>query len=47
MDKDSFVFDDWCEAYELNEDTAKALLERGHRSHLSVSVIVLEDIKKD
>lgn len=47
MDKDNFVFEDWCKEYELNEDTAKALVERGHRSHLSVSVMVIEDIKKD
>ena len=47
MDKEHFNFDEWCAAYELNEDTIRALEERGHRSHLSISVMITDDIKKD
>ena len=47
MDKTSFQFERWCEMYELNEDTVKTLEEKGHKSHLSISVMVIEDIRKD
>ena len=47
MGKEHFNFDEWCAGYELNEDTIRALGERGHRSHLSISVMVTDDIKKD
>ena len=47
MDKTSFEFERWCEMYELNEDTVKTLVEKGHKSHLSISVMVIEDTRKD
>ena len=47
MDRENFSFEQWCASYELNEDTVKALEKRGHKSHLSISVVVIDDIKKD
>ena len=47
MDRENFSFEQWCASYELNEDTVKTLEKRGHKSHLSISVMVIDEIKKD
>lgn len=42
-----FKFEEWCEKYELNEETVNSLKERGFMTKLSLSVMCIEEIRKD
>ena len=43
----AFNFEEWCNTYELNDDTVKFLTERGFSSKLSLSVLCTDDVRKD
>ena len=47
MDKKDFDFEKWCSEHELNVETFTALKEKGFQSELSLSVLCVEDIRKE
>ena len=42
-----FEFTKWCEEYELNEDTVKALKDRGYQSYRSLRLLTEESLNKN
>jgi hypothetical protein len=47
IDKDNFEFVKWCEEYELEETTVRALKEKGYKSYKSISKLTEESINKN
>ena len=47
MAEDSFHFNLWCEQHDLNANTLAVLKEKGFESYLSLSVLVVTDIRTD
>ena len=46
-DSANFEFKAWCQEYELEEDTVRCLMDKGFKSYHSLSLLSIDDIKKD
>jgi len=46
-DSANFEFKAWCQEYELEEDTVQCLMDKGFKSYRSLSLLSIDDIKKD
>ena len=42
-----FEFSEWCEENELNEDTVKALKDKGYQSHRSLRLLTEESLNRN
>ena len=46
-DSANFEYKAWCQEYELAEETVQCLMDKGFNSYRSLSLLSIEDIKKD